>query len=138
MKPNDVVLHLKSIPVLAELPLAQLAPLAARVREVRHAAGDVILRAGDATTSAFVVLAGEIRIEHAGIELGVMGPLDVIGEVSIFDGSLRSASAIALTPVHLLELDRDELLRRMEELPDVGIALVRALSSVLRRLSQRV
>lgn len=138
MKPSDVVLHLKSIPVFADLPLAQLAPLAARVRDVRHESGTVVLREDEMLNSAFIVLSGAIRIERAGVELGTMGPSDVIGEVAIFDGARRSASAIALTPLHLLELERDELLRLMEESPDVGIALCRALSTVLRRLTQRV
>ena len=66
--------------------------------------GDPLIRAGEKADSAIVVLTGQVKIhKHASdgaeVVLGLSGPGDLLGELSVLPGSTRSASATALGDV---------------------------------------
>ena len=84
----------------------------------RHEAG-AMFEQGSHGRLAYLVESGKVKITqftgngYSNV-LAILGPGDVFGELSLFDGGVRSASAHAVTPVTLRELDRhvlDELLK---------------------------
>jgi alkyl hydroperoxide reductase subunit AhpC/uncharacterized protein (DUF924 family) len=73
------------------------------MQTVTYAAGDTILSEGDAGDSAFLIVSGtvEVRIgagDRARI-LGLLGPGEVFGEMSLIDPAPRSATVIAMSDV---------------------------------------
>lgn len=65
--------------------------------------------------------------------LWLMGPGEMFGELSIFDGGERSTSATTQTPARLLAMPSAALLERVENNPEVAAAMLRQLAHRLRR-----
>ena len=64
--------------------------------------------------------------------ISVLGPGALFGEMSMFDGGVRSAHARALTTVHLIAVDFDDVREVLAHRPDVLWAVVRILARRLR------
>jgi serine/threonine-protein kinase len=106
-----------------------------------HAAGDVIIREGEAGDAAYIIVSGKCRAfrqTEAGEEtLTTMGPGDVFGEMALLLDEPRAASVQADEPVTLLVLDRTTLTEGLGVEGWTG-ALVRALAQRFHDLEQRV
>ena len=66
--------------------------------------GDVLFHAGDRADSAIVLVAGLVKVhkvaaDGADVVLTLVGPGDLLGEISAVRDGVRSASATALDPV---------------------------------------
>ena len=78
-----------------------------RVSKLRkYEPGEVIIQEGTYDSWVYFLVQGEVGIVHRGVELGRLRRLgDVFGEMGIIDGSPRSATVTALTPVVCLGMD---------------------------------
>ncbi len=93
--------HLRRYPLFAKLPDAELQLLVERARSRSFKRGEMLFRKDDPGTHLYVVLDGAVKIALPG-EFGqealvsIMRTGDFFGELALFDGSPRSASATAL------------------------------------------
>ena len=102
-----------------------------------------IFHEGDEGGSMLMVLSGQIKISTIapnGKEcvLAFLGPGDVIGELTVFDGGARNASAQAMEPSRLLELTRGAVISMLEESPSTAIKIIEILCKRLRATSAMV
>ena len=110
-----------------------LQELKACLRPLDIAAG-VLFSQGDAGSSMFIVEAGqvEIRILGAGpnshTRLAAFGPGSIFGEMSLLMSQQRTADAVCLTPVRLLELDRRSLDQLENQSPRLYAKMMRNLN----------
>jgi CRP-like cAMP-binding protein len=65
--------------------------------------------------------------------LAVMGPSDLVGELSIFDPGPRTASAVAVTDAKLARLRQSALRPWITNRPEIAEQLLRVLARRLRR-----
>ena len=65
----------------------------------RYAAGDKIFVQDDEGSAMYVVRSGRVNIMTYGTVLETVGPNGMFGEMALIDGSPRSATAVAMTPV---------------------------------------
>ena len=76
----------------------------------RYNAGDVIYNDGENADTCFLVQDGRVRlvkrIRHAERSLSVLKPGDLFGEDALLKKAVRTATAVALTEVTVLALDR--------------------------------
>jgi CRP-like cAMP-binding protein len=104
--------------------------------------GEVIVRQGDEGDCMYVVQEGEVQVflEKDGREvpLRVLGKGEFIGEMSIFEREVRSASVRAHGPARLLTVDKVSFLRRIHEDPSLAFRVVQTLSRRVRDLSNEV
>lgn len=112
---NPVLSVLRRVTLFAELDEGTLAKLAAGVMPARrYHKGEYILRVGERGNSLLVVSSGvvEIVLERFGgqVSLKTLGEGEYFGELSLFDGQARSASAIAVTACETIELERERVL----------------------------
>ncbi|HWS05511.1 MAG TPA: cyclic nucleotide-binding domain-containing protein, partial [Burkholderiaceae bacterium] len=99
--------------------------------------------AGDATDGddMLLVIDGEVTVENQasptseGLVVTVLGPGSLIGEMSLIDGSPRSATCVAATDVAAGQLTKDALARLMSEQPGLAARLLLAIS---KRLSDHL
>jgi CRP-like cAMP-binding protein len=77
----------------------------ARMVEVRVAAGTVLMTQGERGREAFIVADGIAEVRVAGRIVSSVRTGDLVGEMSLLDGSPRTATVIALTPMRILVLD---------------------------------
>jgi hypothetical protein len=138
LTPVETMLHLRSLPIFERLTTRQLMDLALAVSEEDHATGATIVREGEFSDGLYLVVDGRVQISKGGKHLQELGPRSFFGEVAIFEGAARSATAQAVSPTRVLRLGRAELLRLMEEFPGIAIGVCQNLSRRLRELSDLV
>lgn len=73
------------------------------------AAGDVLVRQGQAGTDLFLVLDGVIRVERDGEQLGDCGPGALLGERAQLEGGIRTATLTAVTPCRIASVPAAQL-----------------------------
>jgi CRP-like cAMP-binding protein len=91
--------------------------------------GEVLFHAGDRVDSAIVLTAGLLKIHKTTAEgnqvvLGLSGPGDLLGEVSVVGGAARSAAATALESVQAVVVPVPELRAFLSAHPDAMLELL--------------
>jgi CRP/FNR family transcriptional regulator, cyclic AMP receptor protein len=135
--------HLRRYPLFAKLPDTELTSLAERARTRAFKRGETLFRKDDPGTHLYVMLDGAVKIALPG-EFGqealvaIMRQGDHFGELALFDGSPRSASATALDATRAALLARDDFLAFLETHPAAVRVVLDALAKTIRRLSDRV
>jgi hypothetical protein len=134
----QIAVRLQDVPAFDRLSTQQLMHLSELLQEQKVAAGERVFAAGEEGLSLYLVLEGEVELRRGDLVLDRTGADSFFGELSTLDGVPRSADAIALIPTHLLRLERDDLLRLLEEAPALALGLAQFLSSRVRRLENRL
>jgi len=130
--------------VLARAGIFQgVAPTAvsAAIKDLRRAefpSGRTIYAQGDPGDDLYIIVEGRVKIGRRTVDGGVnlltiMGPSDMFGELSIFDPGPRTLSAIAISHVRVVTMDRDALRRWIADRPEITVQLLRVLARRLRR-----
>jgi CRP-like cAMP-binding protein len=144
MSVEAVLGALDRVPLLAQVPAAAKARLAAAARPVRYRDGAPVFRCGDpGTDGMLVVLDGIVRLHlstAAGREmtLGLVGAGETVGEIALIDGGPRSADATALTPVGGLMIATASAVAVIESDHAAALALLRELAARLRRTTDQL
>jgi protein phosphatase len=103
------------------------------------AEGETLIRRGEILNEMFIVLSGELSIDlgkgpiNATVKKG-----EVVGEMSLFEGSLPSATLIAKSAATVLTFHRDQLFQAMKEDVEFAARLeLGLLQAIIRRLRDR-
>ena len=106
--------------------------------------GDTLMVEGEPGHDVYVLLAGEVKVVtgHRTPDetvVNTMGPVQVLGEMSLMSGEPRSATVLATDPCHVLVLGKDALDEVLLNHPTICMALLRdahqRLVNVTRKLS---
>lgn len=129
---------LRASPLFARLELGQIDAVLAQATVRRAARGDALLQRGRPSTGVIIIVAGRVRIavvsEGGGeVTLGILGPGDVLGEMSALDGGEVSADAVAIEDCLLLAIDRARFLHLLRGSGDLCVRLMAVLCQRLRR-----
>ena len=90
----------------------------------------------DEGAAMYVVRSGKVAIMSAGAVLETIEPNGIFGEMSLIDGSPRSATAIAREPTELAVVDERAFSYLVERNPAFALDLLRRLSRRLRRMTE--
>jgi CRP/FNR family cyclic AMP-dependent transcriptional regulator len=132
---------LRSAPLFATLDDEAAAALRRSMSEVSFDKGDIVFSEGDQGERLYVVLDGKVKLGHASPDgrenlLGVLGPGEMFGELSLFDPVPRTATATALTECRLMGLGHADLDAWLTGRPALAKALLTALAQRLRRTNE--
>ena len=102
------------------------------MRLVHFAAGTVLFREGDDTRLGYMLLMleGEVSVDTSAdgsayaVPISVLGPGNVLGELAFLDGSPRSATCVAISPVQAAGLSSRALEMLVERHPKVAAKLL--------------
>lgn len=100
--------------------------------------GEILFHEGETEDRLYVVVSGKIKLGRSGSAgrenlMGVLGPGQMFGELSVFDPGPRSTTATAVTDSEIRVLEHDELTRWLAGRPEVAQALLGQLAGRLRR-----
>ena len=103
----------------------------------QYAAGEKVFSIGEPGDSLYIVGSGVVELfvkdnSGAKIVLAQCGPGEQFGELSLFDGGARTASAICLEAATLLVLDREDLLAFLRIHPDASLDLLTTMGQRIR------
>jgi len=131
---------LANIALFESLTDEDLTALSQRVESVIYEPGDVIFQQGDEGSSLFVVEDGAVEISYgegrARVILATLFTGQYFGELSLFDGSPRSATATAAKPSRLIRLDRDDLVDFVNKNPAAALRIIAEMSERLRQTNE--
>ena len=102
---------LKRSALFGPLPDQALSELASRLVPVTFAAGATVLREGESSEDAYFILRGKAGIGSTNligqqVVLAVLGPGEIFGEGGLVNGTARSATVCALTPLETYRISR--------------------------------
>ena len=120
---------LAKIDVLRSLPPSGLERLAQMARLRTFAAGEALMRQGEASESVHFIARGRVRVErelpgYEPIMLADLGAGDTVGERGVLYCEPRSATVTALEETETIELDTRALAMIGLHYPDVAQTLV--------------
>jgi len=131
---------LLQVPLFRALTPAELEAVATRASTQAYARGTTILRKGDPATGMIVILTGRVRVstvsdEGKEVVLTVLGPGEVLGEISLLDGQERSADVMTLEDSVVLNVERNHFLSLLQGSSDLCMRLMKTLCLRIRRTS---
>lgn len=134
---------LAAVPMFGLLRESDLTRIATLVIRKRARKNEVVLLREDAVGALYILAAGRVKLVATGedgreVILSTRGAGEFFGDLSLFDGEPVEATVIAMEPVELLLLRREDLYRCLQDWPDLAIGLLRTLSMRLRRAEGRI
>ena len=132
---------MRQAPLFAALDDEAAAALRASTIEVHLVKGQDLFMEGEPGDRMFVITDGKIKLGHTSTDgreslLAILGPGELLGELSLFDPGPRTATATALTDASLIALGHSALRPWLTGRPEVAEALLQALAQRLRRTNE--
>lgn len=135
---EDKIERLKEVPIFESCSQRQLQSVAKIARIFDVVANTVLARAGEPGDEFFLIMDGSARVEVSADKRALLRPGEFFGEMSILDGSARSATVVAETPLRLLVISRQHFAALLADVPDLTQALLVTLSRRVRQAEDRV
>lgn len=137
----NIQIHLRKIPLLAELNEADMERVRADIRVRSYVKRDVVVQKGAPGDNLLFLLTGSLQViditeDGRAIGLRLLQPGDFFGEIAVINGSIRSASVVALTAVLVALLPRNTALHLFSHSPSVANKMLRFLAQKVQRDSE--
>jgi MFS family permease len=101
---------LRSVPILAPLPMTVFEQLAAAAEERNFEAGTDIVKQGEPGDCYYIIANGQVDVIHDGRRVAALVKGDGFGEIALLRDVPRTATIRAMTPVETLRLGRQDFL----------------------------
>jgi CRP-like cAMP-binding protein len=126
--------------IMSSTPELHTIEALARTREPRKlVAGEVLFQDGEPGDRMFGIVSGTIQLSWVGKEVETLGPGSCFGVGALVDPDHRRfGTATALGDAELLEMNREEFLFAMQELPMFGLEMLHDLEQRLEQLKQKI
>jgi CRP/FNR family transcriptional regulator, cyclic AMP receptor protein len=114
-----------------------------QLRPVDFPRGHTVFAEGEPGDRLYIIVSGKVKIARRSPDgrenlLTIMGPPDMFGELSVFDPGPRTSSAITITAVQAVSMDRAALRAWIAERPQIAEQLLRVLARRLRRTNNNL
>ena len=135
--------ELKEIQLFADLPERELQLLAGLVRRTTVPAGTLLITAPVPGEAVYFIVEGSVKVQlvsESGVELTIalLGPGEMVGEMSLVSGHGRAANVITREETTLVWLERRAFLRSIDLAPGLVRNLLRELSLRLEAANERL
>lgn len=139
----DIILGLRKIPFLSQLPVESLNALALNARIVPFGKQATIITEGDETTSLYILLSGKVRVftsyaDGKEVTLLTQGAGSYFGELALLTNEPRSASVMTLEKSVCGIISKKEFIAWLTTHPEVAIDLLGVLSEKVKYLTEKI
>jgi CRP-like cAMP-binding protein len=140
----EKIIFLKQVPLFQNMTLDHLKVLASICEEERFEQDSLICEEGEPGGTLYVIVMGRVSIERLGRRKDVRTRVATIeansylGEMTLFDNSPRTATAVALQDTLAVSLKREPLLALARQYPDIFLELINILSQRLRLTTNQI
>lgn len=134
---------LRRIALFRHLDLDDLATLNGLMRRQELPPGARLMAGDTPGDSAYVIRQGAVKV-HVELEDGrdvivaILGPGEVVGEMSVIDREVRSGSVVTLEDTVVFWIDRDALQTCLRTMPQLALNMNEVLSRRLRVANERI
>ena len=139
----ESVSFLGKVSSFSQLQPSDLTLLAEKLKRRNFHKGEVIFHQDDPGDRLHLVANGLVKIsiisqDGRENDLALLSPGDCFGEMSILDGGLRSASAVAADATETMTLSREDFLSFITQYPQVAIQIITMLAGRLRATDEMI
>lgn len=133
---KELVEFLSSVEILFHLDKKTLSTLESKMEWLAIPGGEVLLRQGEPGDSMYILVSGRLSWkvnspDNESIAQGELGKGDIIGEMSLFSGDVRSATVTALRTSEVVRISREDFRQSFAHSPE---ALFRITGTIVHRL----
>ena len=134
---------LRNVPLFAMLDEAQLRALSGMMVRKSALRNRTIIKAGDATDSLYIVIAGRVKVQMSDDEgkeviLSVLGPGDFFGEMGLLDGAPRAASVVTVEQSEFVLVAKEDFKVLLKENFELSMVIMRGLVKRLRDADRKI
>ena len=134
---------IRKILIFSDLEDDNLRDVLRHCREIDVDKGEVIVSENTPGDALYVIVGGEVKVtmisnEGKEIILSTLQAGDFFGEMSLLDGSTRSANVISISSSSLLKLSRADFLNQILPNADIAAGILAVLSRRLRAANERI
>ncbi len=134
---------LANVELFKELDETERADLAALMSETSLKRGESLFHEGDSGDRLYVVTEGKVKLSHTADDgrenlIAVLGPGEIIGELTLFDLGARSSTVTAIAATRLLSLSHKDMMEYIDEHPPMAKSMLRELAKRLRNTNQQM
>ncbi len=134
---------LGQIALFRDVPAAQLEKVRALLHRATFPAGTNLFTVEQPGEVAYLILSGTVKIhieqaDGSDVILAILGPGEVVGEMSVVDSLTRSATVETMEESTVLWIARASLWECLQTMPALASNLVRILSRRLRFANQQI
>ena len=128
------------LPLFCDLTPLQMEQARAVLSAVCVGAGHTLIAADTPGDMVYIVASGSVRIcaPNENVIVGLRGPGEILGEMSVIDGMKRSATVIAQQPTMLFCLSQADFWGVLWEMPPITYNVMRLLTQRTRVLTSQV
>lgn len=135
--------ELKDIPFLEGLNRPQMEHIAGKLEKRTCARGSVLFMEGEESNGTYFIASGLVKIVKLHKEgrektLAILRAGDMLGEMTLFEDSTRSATAEAMEDTTLFLITNNDLKQMLIEIPQLALRVVQVLSMRLRQTNQHI
>src|SRR5450830_1196756 len=139
--PQDSQVHLRKIPLLAELSEDEMAVVKANLRIRRYGKREVVLHKGGSGDGLLFLLAGQLQVinvteDGRAIGLRMLVPGDFFGEIALINNTTRSASVVATSDGLVAFLPAPTAMHLFSHSPTVASQMLQYLAQKIQRDSE--
>lgn len=103
----------------------------------------VFISQGDTSSNLFYLVSGSVQIYRTSLDgkivtLSILGPRELIGEMSFLEGQERSASAQTLTETKVFVITKETFEKILFSNPEITLELLKDLSKRLRKTDEKL
>ncbi|MSQ23505.1 MAG: cyclic nucleotide-binding domain-containing protein [Chloroflexi bacterium] len=105
--------------------------------------GEVLFQQGETGSGVYFIRRGLARVvvvapDGGEVTVGYAGPGEILGEMSALDGSLRSATVVAIEPVEASYITQEAFREAIGRAPEASLRVLQLLVRRLRALDKRM
>ncbi len=137
----QIQVHLRKIPLLADLTQDEIAAIRPELRFRHYNKREVVLHKGGSGDGLLFLLSGQLQVvditeDGRAIGLRMLAPGDFFGEIALINNSTRSASVVAISDVLVAFLPAATALHLFSHSPSVAKQMLKHLAQKIQRDSE--
>ena len=129
---------LKGVELFTNLPGKLLSSIAQISQVIHYKESNYIFKEGDFGDSMFIIVSGEVNINHHGKGLATLSKGECLGEMAILDNEPRSADARAKNELILLQIGQNAFYEIMSGNAEIMKQIIKMLTSRLRDMNTKL
>jgi len=134
--PSRYLDHLSGIRLFSACTKRDLQKIARATDEIEVEPGRELTVQGEPGHECFVIVDGTASVVIGDRHVAELGPGDHFGELALLDGGPRTATVVALTPMHVLVISQRAFFSLVDEVPGLARKIMVTLAAQVRELDQ--
>lgn len=132
-----------TVPLFEALSVEDQQQLTSMMSEVSFRRGEKLFNEGDPGDRLYLLVDGKVKLGHTSSDgrenlIAVLGPGEMIGELTLFDPGPRSTTATAVAPTKMLQLDHRAMMEFIDTRPELAKHMLKALAIRIRRTNDQL